>query len=239
MLFYPLSLIPSHVMLQQSINQSLTCCMGVDAQVLHALLPVLCSSDSSQQLPGARQFALDQIGGHVCIHGVFQVFAFCSGPMQGQKPCLSLVLSHVCLLPILLGVGFWPVPLVFHLLLLLYSMRGVPFSPLRLDFRPNRITSPHTSSVRLCRKDMKKVYRYCPSSYDNERKADWLFQQRKIVAKDSISALACMSESGLARQTRQEKHGEVLVLLLSTQTLLPSARLCPLSHHGWMITNMH
>ena len=42
-------------------------------QVLHALLPVLCSSDSSQQMPGARQFAVQQIGGHVCIQGVFQV----------------------------------------------------------------------------------------------------------------------------------------------------------------------
>ncbi len=42
-------------------------------QVLHALLPVLCSSDSSQQMPGARQFAVQQIGGHVCVQGVFQV----------------------------------------------------------------------------------------------------------------------------------------------------------------------
>ena len=160
------------------------------------------------------------------------LFAFCSGPMQGQRPCLLLVLSHVCLLAILLGVGFWPLPLVFYPLLLLYSMRGVPFCPLRLDFRPNRITSPHTSSVRLCRKDTKKVYRYCPICYDIEQKTDWLFQQRKIVAKDSISALACMSESNLARQTRQEKYGKVLVFLFSTQTLLASACLCPLSHHG-------
>ncbi|KAL0051899.1 hypothetical protein WJX82_004175 [Trebouxia sp. C0006] len=41
-------------------------------QVLHALMPVLCSSDSSQQMPGARQFAVQQIGGHVCLQGVFQ-----------------------------------------------------------------------------------------------------------------------------------------------------------------------
>ena len=46
-------------------------------QVLHALLPILCSSDSSQQLQGARQFVIDQIGGHVCIQGVFQVRDCC------------------------------------------------------------------------------------------------------------------------------------------------------------------
>ena len=45
-------------------------------QVLHALSPVLCSSDSSQQMPGARQFAVQQIGGHVCTQGVFQVPSF-------------------------------------------------------------------------------------------------------------------------------------------------------------------
>jgi hypothetical protein len=46
-------------------------------QVLHALMPVLCSNDSTQQMPGARQFAMDQIGGRVCIQGVFQVLKAC------------------------------------------------------------------------------------------------------------------------------------------------------------------
>ncbi|KAL3158479.1 hypothetical protein ABBQ38_010711 [Trebouxia sp. C0009 RCD-2024] len=41
-------------------------------QVLHALVPILCSSDASQQIEGAQQFAVQQIGGHVCLQGVFQ-----------------------------------------------------------------------------------------------------------------------------------------------------------------------
>ena len=42
-------------------------------QVLHNLMPSLCSSEGNQQLPGARQFAIDQIGGRVCLQGLFQV----------------------------------------------------------------------------------------------------------------------------------------------------------------------
>ena len=49
-------------------------------QVLHALLPILCSKDVSQQIEGAQQFAIQQIGGHVCLQGVFQVTNSLWGP---------------------------------------------------------------------------------------------------------------------------------------------------------------
>lgn len=62
--------------------------------MLHALLPVLCSNDSSQQMPGARQFAVQQIGGHVCIQGVFQVLAL--GLLSSALYCIIEPL-HLCL----------------------------------------------------------------------------------------------------------------------------------------------
>ena len=64
-------------------------------QVLHALLPILCSKDCSQQTKGAQQFAIHQIGGHVCIQGVFQVtFAVPSGTGVCSVAALLMFSKH-------------------------------------------------------------------------------------------------------------------------------------------------